>query len=243
MTIPGVDATVALSIVAAVGDFHRFPHPRELAAWLGITPSEYSSGPQQHRGHITLAGNRHARRLLLSRIPPAPRLPNPMISSFPDSRGCSPHPDPRPPNQECPSRKREQHAPCDPERQAKRAAAVVAGGRRPTCRSQRRDGDRVAFSQGTVPDRLSMSQNRTVYALAASAALGACESGDCLCLCSSAPWSRSTYVDPVPHARRDRTFVGARYLVLRAHALGDGRCLGRRRKVGGRGRRARPDGR
>jgi transposase len=29
--------------------------PRELASWLGITPSEYSSGDQQHRGHITLA--------------------------------------------------------------------------------------------------------------------------------------------------------------------------------------------
>jgi len=39
--------------------------PRELASWLGITPTEYSSGHQQHRGHITRTGNEHARRLLV----------------------------------------------------------------------------------------------------------------------------------------------------------------------------------
>ena len=55
----------ALGLIAEISKFARFSHPRELAAWLGITPSEYSSGDQQHRGHITLAGNRHARRLLI----------------------------------------------------------------------------------------------------------------------------------------------------------------------------------
>ena len=34
-------------------------------SYLGLTPSEYSSGDQQHRGHITKCGNRHARRLLV----------------------------------------------------------------------------------------------------------------------------------------------------------------------------------
>ena len=52
-------------MIAEIGDFARFSHPRELASWLGIVPSEYSSGDQQHRGHITRAGNRHARRLLI----------------------------------------------------------------------------------------------------------------------------------------------------------------------------------
>ena len=52
-------------LIAEIGDFARFGHPRELASWLGITPSEYSSGEQQHRGHITRAGNHHARRLLI----------------------------------------------------------------------------------------------------------------------------------------------------------------------------------
>ena len=55
----------ALGLIAEIGDFARFVHPRELASWLGITPSEYSSGESHHRGHITKSGNRHARRLLV----------------------------------------------------------------------------------------------------------------------------------------------------------------------------------
>jgi len=61
----GIATLTALGLIAEIGDFSRFAHPRELASWLGITPSEYSSGDQQHRGHITLAGNQHARRLLI----------------------------------------------------------------------------------------------------------------------------------------------------------------------------------
>jgi transposase len=61
----GISTLTALGLIAEIGDFARFSHPRELASWLGITPSEYSSGDQQHRGHITKAGNRHARRLLI----------------------------------------------------------------------------------------------------------------------------------------------------------------------------------
>lgn len=61
----GISTLTALGLIAEIGDFARFGHPRELASWLGITPSEYSSGDQQHRGHITKAGNRHARRLLI----------------------------------------------------------------------------------------------------------------------------------------------------------------------------------
>ena len=61
----GIATLTALGLIAEIGDFARFSHPRELASWLGITPTEYSSGDQQHRGHITKAGNRHARRLLV----------------------------------------------------------------------------------------------------------------------------------------------------------------------------------
>lgn len=61
----GIATRTALGLIAEIGDFRRFAHPRELASYLGITPSEYSSGDQQHRGHITKAGNRHARRLLV----------------------------------------------------------------------------------------------------------------------------------------------------------------------------------
>jgi transposase len=61
----GISTRTALALISEIGDFRRFGHPRELASWLGITPSEYSSGDQQHRGHITKTGNRHARRLLI----------------------------------------------------------------------------------------------------------------------------------------------------------------------------------
>lgn len=61
----GISTRTALGLIAEIGDFRRFGHPRELASYLGITPSEFSSGDQQHRGHITKAGNRHARRLLI----------------------------------------------------------------------------------------------------------------------------------------------------------------------------------
>jgi transposase len=61
----GISTRTALGLIAEIGDFSRFGHPRELAAWLGIVPSEYSSGQQRHRGHITKTGNHHARRLLI----------------------------------------------------------------------------------------------------------------------------------------------------------------------------------
>jgi transposase len=60
----GIATLTALGLISEIGDFARFSNPRELMSWLGIVPSEYSSGDQQHRGHITRAGNTHARRLL-----------------------------------------------------------------------------------------------------------------------------------------------------------------------------------
>jgi transposase len=61
----GVGLHTALGLLAEIGDFRRFGHPRELMSYLGLTPSEYSSGDQQHRGHITKCGNRHTRRQLV----------------------------------------------------------------------------------------------------------------------------------------------------------------------------------
>jgi transposase len=60
----GVSFVTAVGLVAEVGDMRRFTHPRELMAYLGLVPSEYSSGPSVRRGGITKAGNPHARRLL-----------------------------------------------------------------------------------------------------------------------------------------------------------------------------------
>ncbi len=61
----GVATRTALGLLAEIGDFRRFASPRELMSYLGLTPCEYSSGAQQHRGHITKTGNTHARRLLI----------------------------------------------------------------------------------------------------------------------------------------------------------------------------------
>ena len=60
----GVSFVTAVGLVTEVGDIRRFDHPRQLMAFLGLVPSEYSSGPSVRRGGITKAGNPHARRLL-----------------------------------------------------------------------------------------------------------------------------------------------------------------------------------
>ena len=61
----GVALIVAVTIVAEVGDFTRFANLRQLMAYLGLVPSEHSSGPKQTRGGITKTGNGHVRRLLV----------------------------------------------------------------------------------------------------------------------------------------------------------------------------------
>jgi transposase len=61
----GIGLRTALGLLAEIGDFRRFSSARELMSYLGLVPTEYSSGDQQHRGHLTKTGNRHARRLLV----------------------------------------------------------------------------------------------------------------------------------------------------------------------------------
>jgi transposase len=61
----GVQCTVAVIMVAEIGDLTRFDNPRELMKFLGLIPSEYSSGERRQQGSITKAGNPHARRALV----------------------------------------------------------------------------------------------------------------------------------------------------------------------------------
>jgi transposase len=61
----GVQFTVAVIMVAEIGDLTRFDTPRELMKCLGLIPSEYSSGEQRRQGSLTKAGNAHARRALV----------------------------------------------------------------------------------------------------------------------------------------------------------------------------------
>lgn len=61
----GIDTLPAISIAAEVFDFGRFSSPRKLMSYLGLTPSESSSGEKNKKGPITRAGNKRVRRLLL----------------------------------------------------------------------------------------------------------------------------------------------------------------------------------
>jgi transposase len=61
----GVQFITAVTLVAELGDITRFDNPRQLMGYLGLTPSEYSSGRQRRLGGITKAGNGHARKALV----------------------------------------------------------------------------------------------------------------------------------------------------------------------------------
>jgi len=61
----GLDTLGALTVLIEVGDFPRFESPRTLMAYLGLVPSEASTGDRERRGSITKAGNTHARRILV----------------------------------------------------------------------------------------------------------------------------------------------------------------------------------
>jgi transposase len=56
---------VAVTTVAELGDLTRFDNPRQLMKFLGVIPSEYSTGERRRQGSITKAGTTHARRALV----------------------------------------------------------------------------------------------------------------------------------------------------------------------------------
>jgi len=64
-TMRGMALVNAATLIAELGDLSRFTNPRQLMAYLGLTPSEYSSGASVKRGGITKAGNSAARRVLI----------------------------------------------------------------------------------------------------------------------------------------------------------------------------------
>jgi len=64
-TMRGMALVNAATVIAELGDLSRFANPRQLMAYLGLAPSEHSSGASVRRGGITKAGNGAARRLLI----------------------------------------------------------------------------------------------------------------------------------------------------------------------------------
>jgi transposase len=83
MTVPGIDVTVAISILAAVGDFSRFDTPDRLVSYLGLNPRVRQSGdgPASH-GPITKAGPAQARGMLVEAAFSASRAPGPLRAFY-----------------------------------------------------------------------------------------------------------------------------------------------------------------
>lgn len=83
MTIGGVNAIVAWSVLAAIGDIHRFSSPEKLVSYLGLNPSVHQSGdrPAFH-GHITHRGRGHARAMLVEAAWALAPAPGPLSSFF-----------------------------------------------------------------------------------------------------------------------------------------------------------------
>ncbi len=65
MAMRGIDLVSASALLAEIGDLSRFRTPRQLMAYLGLIPSEHSTGDTVKHGPITKAGNRRARRILV----------------------------------------------------------------------------------------------------------------------------------------------------------------------------------
>lgn len=64
-SLRGISVLSAMVLMAEIQQFQRFRSPRELMAFVGLVPSEYSSGGREKRGRITKSGNSHARRVLV----------------------------------------------------------------------------------------------------------------------------------------------------------------------------------
>lgn len=65
MALRGLEFVAAVTLVAELGDLSRFAHPKHLMSFLGLVPSEYSTGEPRVLGKITKAGNGHIRRILI----------------------------------------------------------------------------------------------------------------------------------------------------------------------------------
>ncbi len=65
MQLPGIGPTTASTLTASLGEGHDFRNGRQLAAWVGLVPGQYSSGGKARLGRITKAGDAYLRSLLV----------------------------------------------------------------------------------------------------------------------------------------------------------------------------------
>jgi transposase len=78
MTLPGVDFTVAQTLLAALGDITRFDNAGRAAAYLGLVPSTYQSGEHCYHGRITKQGRGHARWMMVEAAQHLDQHPGPL---------------------------------------------------------------------------------------------------------------------------------------------------------------------
>lgn len=65
VALRGIDKLAAITLLSELGDISRFDNPKQLMAFLGLVPSEHSTGKRRRQGGITLTGNGYARRILV----------------------------------------------------------------------------------------------------------------------------------------------------------------------------------
>jgi transposase len=82
MTIPGVGTTVAIGLVAAIGDVRRFDTPQQLASYLGLVPRVSQSAGRCHHGRITKAGSSSARALAIEAAQVLARSSSPLTATY-----------------------------------------------------------------------------------------------------------------------------------------------------------------
>jgi transposase len=82
MTVPGLHVTVAVGLIAAIGDIDRFDRPEKLAAYFGLVPRVSQSAGRCHHGRITKAGNSNARHLAIEAAQILARSSAPLAASY-----------------------------------------------------------------------------------------------------------------------------------------------------------------
>ncbi|MFQ5974673.1 MAG: IS110 family transposase, partial [Alphaproteobacteria bacterium] len=82
MTIPGINITVAIALLAAIGDIQRFPTPPKLAAYFGLVPKVRQSAGRCHHGTITKAGPCTARSLAIEAAQVLARSSSPLTATY-----------------------------------------------------------------------------------------------------------------------------------------------------------------
>jgi transposase len=82
MTIPGVGVTVAMGLLAAIGDIRRFPSPGQLTSYFGLVPRVSQSAGRSYHGRITKAGPGNARSLAVEAAHMLARSPSPIATTF-----------------------------------------------------------------------------------------------------------------------------------------------------------------